>query len=123
MCAIFRDGGTAALNFFPNVMLKQLRFKTLVEQFPREAYKMLYFYFNPPPPIRNSAPPSLILIDAKFVPIKLLFACYKTITLESDGWTYYRTLNDFRQLEASSFDREVILKMSKTINSFRFSNS
>ena len=30
-------------------MLKQPRFKTL-GKFPREAYKMLYFYFKPPPP-------------------------------------------------------------------------
>ena len=48
-----RDGGAGgaagavAPHFFPNVMLKQLRFKTLV-QFPREAYKM-YFYLKPPP--------------------------------------------------------------------------
>ena len=44
-------GGAAAAvapHFFPNVMLKQLRFKTLVVQFPREAYKMLYFYLKPP---------------------------------------------------------------------------
>ena len=38
-------------HFFPNVMLKQLCFKTLVVQFPREAYKMLYFYLKPPPPL------------------------------------------------------------------------
>ena len=36
--------GTVALPpLFSNVMLKQLRFKTLVK-FSREAYKMLYFY-------------------------------------------------------------------------------
>ena len=49
-----RDGGAGgatgavAPHFFPNVMLKQLRFKRLVVQFPREAYKMLYFYLKPP---------------------------------------------------------------------------
>ena len=32
-------------HFFPNVTLKQLRFKTL-GKFPREAYKMLYFYLK-----------------------------------------------------------------------------
>ena len=36
--------------FFPNVMLKQLCFKTLVVKFPREAYKMLYFLSQAPPP-------------------------------------------------------------------------
>ena len=40
--------GAVAPHFFPNIMLKQLRFKTLVVQFPREAYKMLYFYLKPP---------------------------------------------------------------------------
>ena len=44
-------GGLQGAHFFPNVMLKQLRFKTLVVQFPREAYKMLYFYLKPPPPL------------------------------------------------------------------------
>ena len=34
--------------FFPNVMLKQLCFNTLVVEFPREANKMLYFYLKPP---------------------------------------------------------------------------
>ena len=47
-------------HFFPNVMLKQLRFKTLVVQFPREVYKMLYFYLQPP--THNSALPSLRMI-------------------------------------------------------------
>ena len=49
--------GTVAPHFFSNVMLKQLRFKTLVVKFPREAYKMLYFYLKSR--TRNSAPPSL----------------------------------------------------------------
>ena len=42
--------GAVATPFFPNIMLKQLRFKTLVVKFPREAYKILYFYLKPPPP-------------------------------------------------------------------------
>ena len=52
-----RDGGaggaagTVAPHFFSNVMSKQLRFKTLALQFPREAYKMLYFYLKPLPPL------------------------------------------------------------------------
>ena len=41
--------GPVAPHFFSNVMLKQLRFKTLVVKFPREAHKMLYFYLKPPP--------------------------------------------------------------------------
>ena len=56
--AVRRDGGAggtagavAPPTFFPNVMLKQLRFKTLVVQFSREAYKMLYFYLKPPAPV------------------------------------------------------------------------
>ena len=40
--------GSLASHIFPNVRLKQLRFKTLVVKFPREAYKMLYFYLQLP---------------------------------------------------------------------------
>ena len=42
-----RDCSPPAPHFFPNVMLKQPCFKTLVMKFPREAYKMLYFYLKP----------------------------------------------------------------------------
>ena len=42
--------GAVAPHFLPNIMFKQLRFKTLVVQFLIEAYKMLYFYLNSPPP-------------------------------------------------------------------------
>ena len=59
----FKDGGAGGCSPpppTPNVMFKQLRFKTLVVKFPREPDKILYFFFKPPPPpTRNSALPSL----------------------------------------------------------------
>ena len=58
-----------APHFFPNVILKQLRFKTLVVQFPRKAYKILYFYLKPP--TRNSASPFLInIVLCKIIMVK-----------------------------------------------------
>ena len=50
-----RPGGAIASNFPPNITLKQLRFRMLVVKFLGESCKMLYYYLESPPPIRNSA--------------------------------------------------------------------
>lgn len=47
-------GGALPSHFFPNVIFKQLRFRTLVMRFSKKACKMLNFYLKPPPPSFHS---------------------------------------------------------------------
>ena len=55
-------GAVASPLLFPNITLKQLRFKTLVLKFPGDACKMPYFLSVAPHSTRNSAPPSQLCL-------------------------------------------------------------